>query len=72
MIRKIVTIIIFGISLLSCEGDLEQGNCDEGFFEQTDFEGRSYCLPLVEEDGIENTISDTEYLNKADLRNCLE
>ena len=66
MIRKIIAIIIFGIFLMNCEGDLEQGNCDEGFFEQTDFEGRSYCLPLAEKDDIGNSISDTENLIIAD------
>ncbi|MGB3145846.1 MAG: hypothetical protein WBB24_17245 [Maribacter sp.] len=65
MIRKIIAIIIFGILLMNCEGDLEQGNCDEGFFEQTDFEGRSYCLPIADEDDVVNTISDAENLINA-------
>ena len=50
MVRKIVMITIFGISLLSCNDDFKQGKCDDGFFEQSDFNGGTHCVPLTEED----------------------
>ena len=65
MVRKIIMTTISAISFLSCDGDFKQGKCDEGFFEQNNFEGGSYCVPLAENNGVENTITDADNLNKA-------
>lgn len=56
MLRKIVWPILLAASLLGCDSDFRQGNCDEGFFEQTDGQGGSFCVPITEEDG---TVEDT-------------
>lgn len=68
MLRKIALIVIFAVFLLGCDGDFEQGKCDEGFFEQSNFQGNggSYCVPIGEKESIENTISTTENLNELD------
>lgn len=68
MSRKIVILVVFGICLLGCESDFEQGKCDEGYFEQDNGQGTggSYCVPISGEDGLEKTINDNKNLNKVD------
>ena len=63
MFVKSILIVVFGILFLSCDGDLKQGKCEEGFFEQDIPEGGSYCVPLGEQDSIENENPDAEKLN---------
>lgn len=65
MVMKMVMIIIFGISLLSCNDDFKQGACDDGSFEQSDFNGGTHCVPYNEEEAIENTTPEAENLNMA-------
>ncbi|WP_405266664.1 hypothetical protein [Cellulophaga sp. Ld12] len=67
MLRKILISTILATTFLSCDGDLKQGKCDEGFFEQDNFEGGSYCVPLADTDGVETTVKDNEKLNEKDL-----
>lgn len=49
MIRKSILPIILAILFLSCDSDFKQGNCDEGFFEQTNGNGGTHCVPITEE-----------------------
>ncbi|WP_121063234.1 hypothetical protein [Maribacter vaceletii] len=63
---KNVVVIVLGIFLLGCDGDLKQGKCEEGYFEQDTPEGGSYCVPLGEQDSDVKTKSDVKDLNKGD------
>ncbi|WP_299431981.1 hypothetical protein [uncultured Maribacter sp.] len=63
MLIKNIVIIVFGIFLLGCDGDLKQGKCEEGFFEQNTPDGGSYCVPLGEQDSIENENPDAKKLH---------
>ena len=60
MVIKNVVLIVLGIFLLGCDGDLKQGKCDEGFFEQDTPEGGSYCVPLGEQDSVVEIKSDAK------------
>lgn len=57
---------LVAIFLLGCDSDFRQGSCDEGFFEQTDGQGGSFCVPITEENGAENPMSEADNLDKAD------
>lgn len=58
MIRKTMCVLILGVCFLSCGGDLEQGSCDEGFFEQNDGNGNIMCVPIVDEGDAESSLQD--------------
>ena len=38
------------IFLLGCDSDFRQGSCDEGYFEQADGQGGTFCVPITDED----------------------
>ena len=65
MKRKIIVIAIGLIALMACDDDFKQGNCDEGFFEQTNGNGGTHCVPISEIDGIEDedSVSENENLD---------
>ncbi|MFS4494477.1 hypothetical protein [Maribacter sp. 2308TA10-17] len=66
MLKKIVFLTLFSISLLACDSDFKQGNCDEGQFEQTDGNGGTICAPITDVDTVEGSILDDENLNGTD------
>lgn len=66
MLTKSFLITILAISLLGCDDDFKQGNCDEGYFQQTDGSGGSFCVPITEEEGVANTMPNAENLNTTD------
>jgi len=67
MPKKIVMALFAAACLLGCDSDFRQGNCDEGFFEQTDGQGGSFCVPITEEDStVEDTIAEVDKLKDSD------
>ncbi|TMM57502.1 hypothetical protein FEE95_13550 [Maribacter algarum] len=58
MIRKSILPIILAILFLGCDSDFRQGSCDEGFFEQADGNGGSFCVPITEEGVDDDSDSD--------------
>ena len=59
MLRKTLLITIFSFTLLNCDSDFDQGNCEEGFFEQSDFNGGYFCVPISKKDESNKTIKDS-------------
>ncbi len=41
------------VSLIGCDDDFKQGDCEEGFFQQTDGNGGSFCVPITEEEAVD-------------------
>lgn len=72
MLRKIVLPILVAVSLLGCDSDFRQGSCDEGFFEQADGQGGTFCVPITEEDAVEDTILEADNLKELDWEISLE
>ncbi|ADV50480.1 hypothetical protein Celal_3209 [Cellulophaga algicola DSM 14237] len=67
MVRRIIICTFCATTFLSCDADFKQGKCDEGFFEQNNFEGGSYCVPLGDTESVKAAVLDTEKLNKTDI-----
>lgn len=66
MKRKVILVIIFITAFLSCDGDFRQGSCDEGFFEQSDGNGSTFCVPITEEGILDNPDSKSDDRNQSD------
>jgi len=52
------------MSLIACDSDFRQGSCDEGFFEQTDGNGGTFCVPITEEGINYDNVPETKVSDK--------
>lgn len=49
MLQKGGLFVFFLLVLQGCDSDFKQGRCEEGFFEQTDGNGGTFCVPINDE-----------------------
>lgn len=62
MVRKSIVLIIMAISFLGCDSDFEQGDCDDGFYQQNDGNGGYFCAPITEEGTIDDSMPESNSL----------
>jgi hypothetical protein len=64
MPTKVALILFIGMSIMSCDSDFKQGNCDEGFFEQANGMGGTHCVPIT--DTTDSAIIETDNYSQTD------